>query len=726
MGLHTIKFNKIENGSIFTSDFAEFNENNEIKFSNAGFAVIYGPNGIGKTSLAKVFSGEDGTALSFEYDSVKYNNGSEIFHVINDQNHRNIINGNAKDFLLGDNIQKEFELQQYISEKFKEIFSKAAFQLKDAFGISTVSNPLISLIHNTELQKITQNLANRRYKVSNKDIDDFLDTMSSLQDEKLPAKFSEDKYRFFINGYSDKKSILCKVLEIKEPDIEQVNNAHEIEEDSVAIDVLTQFSHKTKCIVCDTDGIDSEKLKEEKTRHRQIVVDSLTKQMRSFMEDIVSLQPPNDPYLIKKNVVKSLEEGDFVYIKKLQEEINCYKVFFNIKLNLMFKEMSEITQLKEKYTEYKKLLSEKIDIQEEDFLYIRDILSNSMDKKIDVQRDKNKNIKIFLGGMEFLEQDRNGLPLSTGEQNFISLCFEFLKAKNSKKQIIVLDDPISSFDSIYKNKVVFALMKILEEKACIVLTHNLDLLRLLESQYNNSFNLYLLNNTEGENNGFIVLCKKEKNMLINLQELLNTFRSGIFDSIKDNKMYLVAMIPFMRGYANIINDKASSGKLTELMHGYKKSTVDIAKIYFELFGNGGKDVLQESLEINVEQLLQIDVDNIQIVDADKYPLLEKTLHHSFTYLFLRLLVEKTLVEKYNIDTENYKQLGEIIYQAFKDNDIDTVRNRVSLTSKKTLINEFNHFEGNLSIFQPAIDITNSALEAERKDIVSFIKRIKQT
>lgn len=62
MGLHTIKFNKIENGSIFTSDFAEFNENNEIKFSNAGFAVIYGPNGIGKTSLAKVFSGEDGTA----------------------------------------------------------------------------------------------------------------------------------------------------------------------------------------------------------------------------------------------------------------------------------------------------------------------------------------------------------------------------------------------------------------------------------------------------------------------------------------------------------------------------------------------------------------------------------------------------------------------------------------------------------------------------------------
>ena len=261
MGLHTIKFNKIENGSIFTSDFAEFNENNEIKFSNAGFAVIYGQNGIGKTSLAKVFSGKDGTALSFEYDSVEYNNGSEIFHVINDQNHRNIISGNAKDFLLGDNIQKEFELQQYISEKYQEICSKAASQLKDTFGISIVSNPLIPLINNTKLQKITKNLANRRYKGSNTDIDDFLDTMLLLQDEKLLAAFSEDKYRFFISGYSDKNSILRQVLEIKEPDIEQVNNAHEIEEDSVAIDVLTQFSHKTKCIVCDTDGIDSEKKK---------------------------------------------------------------------------------------------------------------------------------------------------------------------------------------------------------------------------------------------------------------------------------------------------------------------------------------------------------------------------------------------------------------------------------------------------------------------------------
>lgn len=41
-----------------------------------------------------------------------------------------------------------------------------------------------------------------------------------------------------------------------------------------------------------------------------------------------------------------------------------------------------------------------------------------------------------------------------------------------------------------------------------------------------------------------------------------------------------------------------------------------------------------------------------------------------------------------------------------------------------MINEFNHFEGNLSIFQPAIDITEKALGSERTDIITFVNTIK--
>ena len=65
-------------------------------------------------------------------------------------------------------------------------------------------------------------------------------------------------------------------------------------------------------------------------------------------------------------------------------------------------------------------------------------------------------------------------------------------------------------------------------------------------------------------------------------------------------------------------------------------------------------------------------------------------------------------------------------QAFPGNDVDSIRKRVRLTSKKTLINEFNHFEGNLSIFQPAIDITEKALGSERTDIITFVNTIKKS
>ena len=46
------------------------------------------------------------------------------------------------------------------------------------------------------------------------------------------------------------------------------------------------------------------------------------------------------------------------------------------------------------------------------------------------------------------------------------------------------------------------------------------------------------------------------------------------------------------------------------------------------------------------------------------------------------------------------------------------------TSRKTLLNEFNHFEGNMNIFQPAIDITQAALQKEITDIESELAAVR--
>lgn len=170
--------------------------------------------------------------------------------------------------MLGDNIRKEFELQQFISQKYQDVILKTISNLKDIFKISTVSNPLISIIDKAKLLSIVKDLANKNSKGSRIVIKDFLDTIDTLPDKELPDEFLEEKFRYFVIGYSDKKSLIHKVLTITEPDITKVHNAQQIEEDSIAINILTNFSHKTKCIVCDNDGIDSEKLKEEKIQHR--------------------------------------------------------------------------------------------------------------------------------------------------------------------------------------------------------------------------------------------------------------------------------------------------------------------------------------------------------------------------------------------------------------------------------------------------------------------------
>lgn len=424
--------------------------------------------------------------------------------------------------------------------------------------------------------------------------------------------------------------------------------------------------------------------------------------------------------MIKRLLLEAVSSGDKINVNKLIADFTTTKKLFN---GLVMNELSTAftnSDLPEKMDEYQDLLLDKPEITEEDMLYIEEITSNSMSKELILQRDDNKNLRITLSNQEFLGKTRDELPLSTGEQNFLSLTFEFLKAKNSICPIVVIDDPISSFDSIYKNKVAYAIVKMLHHKKRIVLTHNTDLLRLLDGQYKKCYKLYLLNNTDGEENGFVPISYKEQEMLLSLEKLISTFRGSIFQHIQNMDLYLISMISFMRGYANILNKADLTNKLTQLMHGYKTERINIAKVYIELFGNED-GCIPDFYEVSVSDILSKTLDGVNIIDKTKYPLLNKTLRHSFLYLYLRLLVEKKLVEKFKIDTSTHKQLGQIINAAYpEENEITQIRNRIKLTSKKTLINEFNHFEGNLSIFQPAIDITDHDLLKERSDIVAFI------
>jgi ABC-type lipoprotein export system ATPase subunit len=716
-----IKFNKIENGDIFTRDFKPLVKHNGIDFA-AGeeIAVIYGPNGTGKTSLIKVLAGEKSTKIEFEYDGQSYTSGKDVFHIINDQNNRNIIEGETKDFFLGDNIRREFELQGLIVAERKKLIDGLISSLK-THGISAANSPLIDLIPNTDIVAVIKDAANSKSKGEKFANAQLISSLGAITIANVP-EYDEKKLAFIQNDLASKDSIIKRIEDVNTAPSTPHPHVHQIEENTEAINILNRF-HKDQCIVCDTEGIDWEALLSSKTANRATVFEALSDEIKPIIEKIIALVPTSDPLQIKTRLVDAISNGDNADIVTLLQEVIAHKALYSLLLCNDLAAVFAESELADQVAEYEALIAEKPEITQEDELYIQEIISNSMSKSLALERDENKNLKILLSNKEVLGKDRKELPLSTGEQNFLSLTFEFLKAKNSDCPIVVIDDPVSSFDSIYKNKVAYAIVRMLHRKKRIILTHNTDLLRLLDSQYSNCYKLYLLNNTDGEENGFIALNNKEQDMLMSLEKLLTAFRSKLFPYIQNVELFLISVVPFMRGYANIINDRDVYDKLTQLMHGYKTDKVDIAAVYVSLFSNNG-GVLPTSYEISVADILSKTVDGVHILDPVEYPLLDKTLRHSFTYLFLRLMVEKALVAKFNIDTNAKKQLGQIISAAYpNENDIAEIRNRIRLTSKKTLINEFNHFEGNLSIFQPAIDITDQALGKERTDVVTFVNTL---
>lgn len=719
----TLQFKKIENKDIFTRDFSPLVKNNVIDFSSSEeIAVVYGPNGTGKTSLIKVLSDAKGTKLEYIYDDKEYQSGSSVFHIINDQNNRNIIFGETRDFFLGDNIRHEFELQDIVEKDKDNIISSIINIIKRDFLISSASSQLIELLPRGDFSFLIKDCANGKSKGKGISIDKLASILQSLKKTEI-ANYDEERISYLKNDLNSKTSLIKMIQSLVGEEITPNIHVHEIEENSEAIRILSRF-HKDKCIVCDNDCIEWKSLLEAKTTNKEITLNSLDEKVKKAIENVIEVVPASDPFNIKDSLMKAVESGDAEIISLLSKEFSLYASIYIQLLKNSITDIVEKSDFLVHYGEYQKIISERPDIADEDYLYIKEIIGNSMSKPLSIERDDSKRLRIFLSNQEFLGIERNELPLSTGEQNFLSLTFEFLKAKNSPCPIIMIDDPVSSFDSIYKNKVVYAIVKMLHHKKRIILTHNTDLIRLLDGQYRHCFKLYLLNNTDGEVNGFIQLKNNEQDMLISLEKLISAFRSTVPNYVLNSELFLISMIPFMRGYANIIGNKEIYESLTQVMHGYKTNKVDIGKAYCSLFGaHDGK--LPSSFELSVSEILDKTVDGKQILEHEHYPLLNKTLKHSFTYLFLRLMVEKHLVEKFSIDTTQNEQLGQIISAAFPDeNDIEQIRNRIRLTSKKTLINEFNHFEGNLSIFQPAIDITDQALGKERTDLVSFITSLE--
>ena len=746
-----LTFSSIKNGAIFEPEFQSLTPvNGTIKFKHmntaGGIAVVYAPNGTGKSSLAKVL-GIDTASEDMSFSAVDSSGGTILpgtFHIIPDQINRNVIHGKETDYLIGRQIRREYELRDRINDAFVAAYAALAEKYKTEFKVSKVGDYLLTQIGTLQQQPHSTAFAYLRSIVNTrkhgKDIDqaEFVSFIRNDGNKPNPIDLEAEKRTWIIADCAGKAKIVERIVGLDYHTIVASTETLQIERHDDAIGILKKYHALDTCIVCDNHDFHGDDLLAKKQDNRRRIYDSLDRGTKELLDKVVrdSSLMTLDPFDIKRIVSEFIAGGEADELHQLQIDLTTYvRGIGDEMIEALFRCFDE-TSLFRDFDEYAALVETTPQLDSEEFLYIADVINESIGKDITIERDPDsKNYKLKLGDKDLLNTDRGAMELSSGEQNFISLAFELLLARHSKKEYVVLDDPISSFDSVYKNKIAFCIIKFLDEKKQIVLTHNTDLIRLLDVQLNNCFNLYILNNVEHGQNGFIPVNAQEKALLINLHELVKLFQNKantergdveIIPAINNRRQFLMSMVPFMRGYAHIsLDSKDDFGTLSDIMHGYGTGCVDVVPIYKRLFGYdfGGSE------EISVDDILNIDCNDLDIIDNTNFPLLSETLKQTLIYYHLRMKVEKELVDTFAIPTHNMDTLNQIIQKAFRcregDPDFEKKREyRVFFTSRKTLLNEFNHFEGNMNIFQPAIDINPTALRKEIDDIEAKLVEVR--
>ena len=124
-----ITFSRIKNQNIFQPEFENLSmtgnasiEFKRMQVANAGMAVVYAPNGTGKSSFAHVLASENSSeeitfqAVTDSANLTTITPENKSFTIIEDQLARHIIPGDTADYLMGADVRREYELRKSVDD----------------------------------------------------------------------------------------------------------------------------------------------------------------------------------------------------------------------------------------------------------------------------------------------------------------------------------------------------------------------------------------------------------------------------------------------------------------------------------------------------------------------------------------------------------------------------------------------------------------------------------
>ena len=280
--------------------------------------------------------------------------------------------------------------------------------------------------------------------------------------------------------------------------------------------------------------------------------------------------------------------------------------------------------------------------------------------------------------------DREVKTYSTGELNFLSFLVRIYEFIGSDKTILILDDPVSSFDIINHYKIVYELVKATTtEKMIIVLTHSVELLNTINSQFGDNFDYYYIDEVSNElviqviervNTGKNVLALDRLETIDNLnivKALIEKENSGFNDPI--HKLF------HYDGSSTHPNYQFSNDDLVMNIENHTGT----ANIDF-ITNSYNKVILIVSLRVWVEKKLRDLILNNQIL-LDQYDL------------------KTTITNKINL-----------LFPANGNNLVQKPTNfsRGKIISKKVMLNQGVHYQSQVMPFAYAMNISIDDLNRE--------------
>lgn len=280
-------FSSIRNGTIFEPEFQELTvSNGTIEFKqlrkSAGIAVVYAPNGTGKSSLARVLGSEnESDSLSF---FVVNDDGTRImpgaFHVIPDQVNRNVVRGKETDYLVGQQIRREYELRDRINVTFETAYSALAGKFKSEYKVSKVGDYLLSKIGLIQKQPyksaftFLRSIVNNREHGKNIDKDSFVEFIRNTDISVHFEELDNDKVAWVIDDCAGSR-IIQQILDLDYRGIAANAEAIQIERHDDAISILKKYCFMNTCVVCDNPDYHAKDLLSRKQKLRQRIYDNL-------------------------------------------------------------------------------------------------------------------------------------------------------------------------------------------------------------------------------------------------------------------------------------------------------------------------------------------------------------------------------------------------------------------------------------------------------------------